>query len=116
VNRPRPVRRRRAQPVRFDPDTVFPPGDWREQYFSGDRRAEAERRGKALAQVLDDEVRAAGAGPAILPVVPSGIDVYSRMRPPPMCDRTSRKRRKAADGGACSPGSRPTLGRNWYSD
>src|SRR5216117_1124115 len=37
--------------------TVFPAGDWREQYFKGDRRAEAERRGKALAEVLDEEVR-----------------------------------------------------------
>jgi aryl-alcohol dehydrogenase-like predicted oxidoreductase len=36
--------------------TVFPPGDWREQYFSGDRRAEAERRGQALAGLLGDEV------------------------------------------------------------
>ena len=38
-------------------DTVFPAGDWRAEYFSGDRRAEAERRGKALAQLLDDQVR-----------------------------------------------------------
>src|SRR5467141_483465 len=37
-------------------DTVFPAGDWRAEYFAGDRRAEAERRGRALAQVLDDEV------------------------------------------------------------
>ena len=37
--------------------TVFPPGDWRERYFAGDRRAEAERRGKALAEVLDEDVR-----------------------------------------------------------
>jgi len=37
--------------------SVFPPGDWREQYFKGDRRAEAERRGKALAGVLGEEVR-----------------------------------------------------------
>src|SRR6266404_6849235 len=36
--------------------TVFPPGDWRAQYFAGDRKMEAERRGKALAQVLDDQV------------------------------------------------------------
>src|SRR5207247_552259 len=36
--------------------TVFPPGDWRERYFAGDRRAEAERRGKALAELLDEEV------------------------------------------------------------
>jgi len=36
--------------------TVFPAGDWRAQYFAGDRKAEAERRGKALAQVLDEQV------------------------------------------------------------
>lgn len=36
--------------------TVFPAGDWRAEYFAGDRKAEAERRGKALAQVLDDQV------------------------------------------------------------
>jgi aryl-alcohol dehydrogenase-like predicted oxidoreductase len=37
--------------------TVFPAGDWREEYFKGDRRAEAERRGKALAALLDHEVQ-----------------------------------------------------------
>ncbi|MGH7699427.1 MAG: aldo/keto reductase [Gemmatimonadales bacterium] len=37
--------------------TVFPPGDWREEYFAGDRRAEAERRAEALARLLDDQVR-----------------------------------------------------------
>ena len=36
--------------------TVFPAGDWRAEYFAGDRKAEAERRGKALAQVLDEQV------------------------------------------------------------
>ena len=36
--------------------TVFPDGDWRAEYFAGDRKAEAERRGKALAAVLDDQV------------------------------------------------------------
>jgi len=36
--------------------TVFPPGDWREEYFSGDRRAQAERRAQALAALLDDQV------------------------------------------------------------
>src|SRR6266576_1696212 len=38
-------------------DTVFPAGDWRAEYFSGDRRAEAERRGQALARLLDDQVQ-----------------------------------------------------------
>jgi aryl-alcohol dehydrogenase-like predicted oxidoreductase len=42
---------------RIRSDTVFPPGDWREEYFSGDRRAEAERRAKALAELLGDEVQ-----------------------------------------------------------
>lgn len=37
-------------------DTVFPAGDWRAQYFAGERRAEAERRAKALTGVLDDQV------------------------------------------------------------
>jgi len=37
-------------------DTVFPAGDWRAEYFAGDRKAEAERRAKALSGVLDDQV------------------------------------------------------------
>ncbi len=37
--------------------TVFPAGDWRERYFAGDGRAEAERRATALAEVLNGEVR-----------------------------------------------------------
>lgn len=39
--------------------TVFPAGDWRAEYFAGDRRAEAERRADALGQLLNgpDEVR-----------------------------------------------------------
>jgi aryl-alcohol dehydrogenase-like predicted oxidoreductase len=37
--------------------TVFPTGDWREQYFKGDRRAEVERRATALAGLLDEEVQ-----------------------------------------------------------
>ena len=36
--------------------TVFPAGDWRAEYFAGDRKSEAERRGKALARVLDEQV------------------------------------------------------------
>src|SRR5207237_2021193 len=36
--------------------TVFPAGDWRAEYFAGDRKAEAARRGKALERVLDDQV------------------------------------------------------------
>jgi len=58
--------------------TVFPPGDWRAEYFSGDRRAEAERRGKALAELLDEEVetlpelalRFCLSSPAVSTVIP----------------------------------------------
>lgn len=38
-------------------NTVFPAGDWRTEYFAGDRKAEAERRARALAAVLDSEVQ-----------------------------------------------------------
>ena len=38
-------------------DTVFPAGDWREEYFEGDRRAEAGRRADALARLLDEDVQ-----------------------------------------------------------
>ncbi len=37
-------------------NTVFPAGDWRAEYFAGDRKVEAERRGEALAGLLNDEV------------------------------------------------------------
>jgi aryl-alcohol dehydrogenase-like predicted oxidoreductase len=58
--------------------TVFPAGDWREGYFRGDRRAEVERRGKALAALLDHEVetlpelalRFCLSSPAVSTVIP----------------------------------------------
>ena len=37
-------------------DTVFPPGDWRDGYFAGKRKAEAEKRAKALSGLLSREV------------------------------------------------------------
>jgi aryl-alcohol dehydrogenase-like predicted oxidoreductase len=40
---------------RIRADTVFPKGDWREEYFAGDRRAEAGKRADALATLLGDE-------------------------------------------------------------
>ena len=40
---------------RIRADTVFPPGDWRDEYFAEDRRADAGRRADALAKVLGDE-------------------------------------------------------------
>ena len=40
---------------RIRSDTVFPAGDWREEYFQGDRRAEAGKRADALALLLGEE-------------------------------------------------------------
>jgi aryl-alcohol dehydrogenase-like predicted oxidoreductase len=40
---------------RIRADTVFPAGDWREEYFQGDRRAEAGKRADALALLLGEE-------------------------------------------------------------
>src|SRR3989440_4248910 len=37
-------------------DTVFPPGDWRDGYFAGKRKAEAEKRAKALSGLVSREV------------------------------------------------------------
>jgi aryl-alcohol dehydrogenase-like predicted oxidoreductase len=38
-------------------ETVFPEGDWRNDYFRGDRRAEAGRRADALASLLGEEAK-----------------------------------------------------------
>src|SRR5256884_8981961 len=71
--------------------TVFPSGDWREEYFSGDRRAEAERRSMALAQLLGEEVetlpelalRFCVSSPAGSTVIPGmGRPAHVRPKPP----------------------------------
>jgi len=96
--------------------TVFPAGDWREQYFKGDRRAEAERRGKALAGLLDEEVRTLPelalrfclSSPAVSTVIPG-------MRRPAHV----RQNVEAAGRGALTPGMLARLEghrweKNWY--
>ena len=96
--------------------TVFPPGDWREEYFSGDRRAEAERRGQALAQLLGQEVetlpelalRFCVSSPAVSTVIPG-------MRRPAHV----RQNAAASEKGPLSPGLLAKLeghawDKNWY--
>jgi aryl-alcohol dehydrogenase-like predicted oxidoreductase len=39
------------------PDTRFPPGDWRERYFAGDRKAQVHARAEALRALLGEEAR-----------------------------------------------------------
>src|SRR5207253_8722626 len=41
-------------------DTAFPAGDWRAEDFSGERRAEAERRGRGLGRLAGDGVQTLG--------------------------------------------------------
>jgi aryl-alcohol dehydrogenase-like predicted oxidoreductase len=97
-------------------DTVFPAGDWRAEYFAGDRRAEAERRGKALAQLLDDQVRTLPelalrfclSSPRVSTVIP-GMRRAAHVR----------QNVAAAEQGRLTPGMLSKLGphaweKNWY--
>lgn len=96
--------------------TVFPDGDWRAQYFAGDRKAEAERRGKALAGVLDDQVetlpelalRFCLSSPEVSTIIPG-------MRRPAHV----RQNAMASTKGSLSPGMLAKLkphawDKNWY--
>jgi len=100
----------------IDVDTEFPPGDWREHYFGGSRRAEAGRRADALRLLLGDEaetlpelaLRFCLSRPEVTTVIPG-------MR------RTAHVRANAAvsDGRALSPGLLERLeahawDKNWY--
>jgi len=98
-------------------DTVFPAGDWRAEYFAGDRRAEAERRGRALAQLLDDQVetlpelalRFCLSSPRVATVIP-GMRRAAHVR----------QNVAAATKGALPPGMLAKLeahawDKNWYS-
>ncbi len=99
-------------------DTVFPAGDWRAEYFSGDRRAEAERRANALAQLLNDPdnvrtlpelaLRFCLSPPEVTTVIPG-------MRRPPHV----RQNVAAAQQGSLSPRMLSKLAahaweKNWY--
>ncbi|MFI5281143.1 MAG: aldo/keto reductase [Gemmatimonadales bacterium] len=60
------------------PDTTFPPGDWRNEYFAGDRKAELARRVDALKPLLlseapnliDGALRFCLSHPAVTTVIP----------------------------------------------
>jgi len=99
-------------------DTVFAAGDWREAYFAGDRRAEAQRRGEALAQVLDDQVqtlpelalRFCLSSPQVSTVIP-GMRRAAHVR----------QNVAAAEKGRLAPGMLAKLEphaweKNWYAD
>ena len=97
--------------------TVFPAGDWRAGYFAGDRKAEAERRAKSLALVLDDQVetlpelalRFCLSRPEVSTVIPG-------MRRPAHVQQNT----KAVGKGSLSPAMLAKLAphawdKNWYA-
>ena len=98
-------------------DTVFPPGDWRDGYFAGKRKAEVEKRAKALSGLLTSEVetlpemalRFCLSGPEVSTVIPG-------MRRPAHV----RQNVAAAEKGPLSPEMLAKLKsyaweKNWYS-
>ena len=103
---------------RIRADTIFPGGDWREQYFAGGRRAEAGRRADALAKLLGDGVetlpelalRFCLSAPQVSTVIP-GMRRAEHVR----------SNVAAARKGALSPAMLTKLKahaweKNWYSD
>jgi len=103
---------------RIRADTVFPAGDWREQYFLGGRRAEAGKRADALALLLGEEaetlpelaLRFCLSSPRVSTVIP-GMRRAEHVR----------SNVAAAEKGALSPAMLSRLkthawDKNWYSD
>jgi aryl-alcohol dehydrogenase-like predicted oxidoreductase len=102
---------------RIRSDTVFPAGDWREEYFRGDRRAEAGKRADALALLLGAEaetlpelaLRFCLSSPQVTTVIP-GMRRAEHVR----------SNVAAAQKGALSPAMLSRLkahawDKNWYS-
>jgi aryl-alcohol dehydrogenase-like predicted oxidoreductase len=98
------------------PDTAFPPRDWRNRYFRGDRKAEVARRADALAALLGDEaetlpelaLRFVLSRPEVSTVIPG-------MRRP----EHAKANAAVSDGRALSPALLAHLAshawdRNWY--
>ena len=103
---------------RIRADTIFPAGDWREEYFAGGRRAEAGRRADALGKLLGDGVetlpelalRFCLSAPQVSTVIP-GMRRAEHVR----------SNVAAARKGALSPAMLSRLKahaweKNWYSD
>ena len=98
--------------------TVFPSGDWREGYFSGDRRAEAERRSMALAQLLGEEVetlpelalRFCVSSPAVSTVIPG------MRRPAHVRQNAAASAKGPLSAGLLSKLEAHAWDKNWYPD
>jgi len=99
-------------------NTVFPAGDWRAGYFAGDRKAEAERRAKALSGLLDHDVESLAelalrfclSAPEVSTVIPG-------MRRPAHVRQNTR----GSDKGGLPAGMLTKLkphawDKNWYSE
>jgi len=99
-------------------DTVFPAGDWRAEYFAGDRKAEAERRAKALAGVLDAQVetlpelalRFCLSSPEVSTVIPG------MRRPAHVRQNTMASTKGALPAGMLTKLKPHAWDKNWYSE
>jgi aryl-alcohol dehydrogenase-like predicted oxidoreductase len=99
-------------------NTVFPAGDWRAEYFAGDRKAEAERRAKALAAVLDDQVetlpelalRFCLSSPEVSTVIPG------MRRPAHVRQNTMAATKGALPGAMIAKLGAYAWEKNWYSE
>lgn len=103
---------------RIRADTVFPPGDWRVDYFAGDRRAEAQRRAEALAKLLGDEaqtlpelaLRFCLSEPAVSTVIPG------MRRVPHVQENVAAGMKGALSVGMLSRLKAHAWDKNWYPD
>ena len=99
-------------------DTVFPAGDWRAEYFAGGRKAEAERRAKALAGVLDEQVdtlpelalRFCLSSPEVSTVIPG------MRRPAHVRQNTRASTKGALPAGMLAKLKSHAWDKNWYAE
>jgi aryl-alcohol dehydrogenase-like predicted oxidoreductase len=98
------------------PDTTFPDGDWRTEYFAGDRKRQVYERARALQAVMGDEARSL---PELALRFCLAADAVSTVIPGMRRIATVEANAAVSDGRRLSPGLRATLkehawARNFY--
>jgi aryl-alcohol dehydrogenase-like predicted oxidoreductase len=98
------------------PDTTFPEGDWRNEYFAGDRKRQVAERARALQAVMGGEARSL---PELALRFCLADDAVSTVIPGMRRVATVEANTAVSDGRRLSPGLRATLeehawARNFY--
>jgi aryl-alcohol dehydrogenase-like predicted oxidoreductase len=98
------------------PDTTFPDGDWRNEYFAGDRKRQVQARARALQAVMRDEAHSL---PELALRFCLADDAVSTVIPGMRRVSTVEHNAAVSDGRRLSPGLRATLkehawARNFY--